>query len=231
MQENGPERRGRQASRCSRCSTRPPDPRWCWRPARRGCCPASSPGAVREHPERVVIGHPFNPPHLIPLVEVVPGEKTSEDGGRRGDGVLHRDRQAADPAASGAARARREPAAGRAVAGGLLAGRPRRRDGGRHRHRHRPRPGPALGGARAVRRTSTCPAGPAASRTSSSTSARRPRRGGATWGRSRSPPSSSPSWWPGSTRSSSASTSAELVARRDAVLTALLAAKARTELP
>ncbi|WP_338051470.1 3-hydroxyacyl-CoA dehydrogenase NAD-binding domain-containing protein [Pseudonocardia acidicola] len=31
-----------------------------------------------EHPERVVIGHPFNPPHLIPLVEVVPGEKTAE---------------------------------------------------------------------------------------------------------------------------------------------------------
>jgi 3-hydroxyacyl-CoA dehydrogenase len=26
----------------------------------------------------VVIGHPFNPPHLIPLVEVVPGEKTAE---------------------------------------------------------------------------------------------------------------------------------------------------------
>jgi 3-hydroxyacyl-CoA dehydrogenase len=31
------------------------------------------------HPERVVIGHPFNPPHLIPLVEVVPGEKTDEE--------------------------------------------------------------------------------------------------------------------------------------------------------
>jgi carnitine 3-dehydrogenase len=30
------------------------------------------------HPERVLVGHPFNPPHLIPLVEVVPGEKTSE---------------------------------------------------------------------------------------------------------------------------------------------------------
>ena len=30
------------------------------------------------HPERVLIGHPFNPPHLIPLVEVVPGEKTAE---------------------------------------------------------------------------------------------------------------------------------------------------------
>jgi 3-hydroxyacyl-CoA dehydrogenase len=31
------------------------------------------------HPERCVIGHPFNPPHLIPLVEVVGGEKTSPD--------------------------------------------------------------------------------------------------------------------------------------------------------
>lgn len=31
------------------------------------------------HPERCVIGHPFNPPHLIPLVEVVGGAKTSEE--------------------------------------------------------------------------------------------------------------------------------------------------------
>lgn len=30
------------------------------------------------HPERVLVGHPFNPPHLVPLVEVVPGEATSE---------------------------------------------------------------------------------------------------------------------------------------------------------
>lgn len=29
------------------------------------------------HPERCVIGHPFNPPHLVPLVEVVGGTKTS----------------------------------------------------------------------------------------------------------------------------------------------------------
>ncbi len=29
------------------------------------------------HPERCVIGHPFNPPHVIPLVEIVAGEKTS----------------------------------------------------------------------------------------------------------------------------------------------------------
>ncbi|KAA1176513.1 3-hydroxyacyl-CoA dehydrogenase [Rhizobium tropici] len=30
-----------------------------------------------KHPERCVIGHPFNPPHIIPLVEVVGGAKTS----------------------------------------------------------------------------------------------------------------------------------------------------------
>ena len=30
------------------------------------------------HPERCVIAHPFNPPHLIPLVEIVGGVKTSE---------------------------------------------------------------------------------------------------------------------------------------------------------
>ncbi len=37
------------------------------------------------HPERTVIGHPFNPPHLIPLVEIVGGAKTSEDVIRRAD--------------------------------------------------------------------------------------------------------------------------------------------------
>jgi len=32
-----------------------------------------------KHPERIVIGHPFNPPHIIPLVEVVGGTKTSPE--------------------------------------------------------------------------------------------------------------------------------------------------------
>ena len=31
---------------------------------------------VMGHPERSLIAHPFNPPHLIPLVELVPGERT-----------------------------------------------------------------------------------------------------------------------------------------------------------
>jgi carnitine 3-dehydrogenase len=34
--------------------------------------------SCKYHPERCVIGHPFNPPHIIPLVEVVGGAKTSE---------------------------------------------------------------------------------------------------------------------------------------------------------
>jgi 3-hydroxyacyl-CoA dehydrogenase len=36
-----------------------------------------------KHPERCVVGHPFNPPHLIPLVEVVGGSKTSPETIRR----------------------------------------------------------------------------------------------------------------------------------------------------
>ena len=32
---------------------------------------------VMEHPGRSLIAHPFNPPHLIPLVELVPGKQTA----------------------------------------------------------------------------------------------------------------------------------------------------------
>jgi carnitine 3-dehydrogenase len=35
--------------------------------------------ACTRHPERVVLGHPFNPPHLIPLVEVGGGKQTAPD--------------------------------------------------------------------------------------------------------------------------------------------------------
>ena len=35
------------------------------------------------HPERCVVGHPFNPPHLVPLVEVVGGEKTGPEAIKR----------------------------------------------------------------------------------------------------------------------------------------------------
>jgi len=32
-----------------------------------------------ERPGRLLVGHPFNPPHLVPLVEVVPGERTDPE--------------------------------------------------------------------------------------------------------------------------------------------------------
>ena len=31
-----------------------------------------------QHPERVLIGHPFNPVYLLPVVEIVPGKKTAK---------------------------------------------------------------------------------------------------------------------------------------------------------
>jgi 3-hydroxyacyl-CoA dehydrogenase len=43
-----------------------------------GLLPSAIQAACDRHPERVLVGHPFNPPHLIPLVEVVGGERTSE---------------------------------------------------------------------------------------------------------------------------------------------------------
>jgi len=43
-----------------------------------GLLPSTIARGAPQHPQRVLVGHPFNPPHLIPLVEVVPGEKTSE---------------------------------------------------------------------------------------------------------------------------------------------------------
>src|SRR5258706_1464652 len=36
-----------------------------------------------KRPERVLVGHPFNPPHIIPLVEVVGGTKTSPEAIQR----------------------------------------------------------------------------------------------------------------------------------------------------
>ncbi|MGE4480606.1 3-hydroxyacyl-CoA dehydrogenase NAD-binding domain-containing protein [Acidocella sp.] len=37
------------------------------------------------HPERCLVGHPFNPPHLIPLVELVAGQKTAPQSVCRAD--------------------------------------------------------------------------------------------------------------------------------------------------
>ena len=39
--------------------------------------------AARRHPERCIVAHPWNPSHLVPLVELSPGELTSEETTRR----------------------------------------------------------------------------------------------------------------------------------------------------
>lgn len=46
-----------------------------------GFLPTSLQSGCR-HPERVVVGHPFNPVYLLPLVEVVGGERTSPEAVR-----------------------------------------------------------------------------------------------------------------------------------------------------
>ncbi|OLT04681.1 3-hydroxyacyl-CoA dehydrogenase [Pseudonocardia sp. CNS-004] len=43
-----------------------------------GLLPSAIATACAAHPERVLVGHPFNPPHLLPLVEVVPGQRTTD---------------------------------------------------------------------------------------------------------------------------------------------------------
>ena len=42
-----------------------------------GFLPTRLQSECKRHPERVIIGHPFNPVYLLPLVEIVPGAKTS----------------------------------------------------------------------------------------------------------------------------------------------------------
>lgn len=41
--------------------------------------PITAIAEVCEHPERVIGNHWSNPPHLIPMIEVIPGEKTSQE--------------------------------------------------------------------------------------------------------------------------------------------------------
>ena len=41
--------------------------------------PATEQSELMKDPSRMLVGHPFNPPHLIPLVEVVPGERTAPE--------------------------------------------------------------------------------------------------------------------------------------------------------
>ena len=74
------------------------------------------------HPERTVVGHPFNPPYLIPLVEVVGGDETSAEVVAWTSRLLPARRQVGDHHGPRGARVRRQPAAGGAVARGAAHG-------------------------------------------------------------------------------------------------------------
>lgn len=52
-----------------------------------GLMPSELQAACPRHPERVLVGHPFNPVHLVPLVEVVPGRATSDAAVQRAIGL------------------------------------------------------------------------------------------------------------------------------------------------
>jgi carnitine 3-dehydrogenase len=77
VQENGPERLELKTALVARMdAAAPPD----------ALLASSSSGlmvsamqSACKHPERVVLGHPFNPPHLIPLVEVAGGVATAPE--------------------------------------------------------------------------------------------------------------------------------------------------------
>ena len=158
------------------------------------------------HPERVLVGHPFNPPHLVPLVEVVPGEATSPAAVDAAMAFYRLGRPHAAAPARRAPGPPREPPAGRAVARGVLAGGARGGDGRRRRHRDHRGAGPAVGGAGPVHQPAPLRRRRAASRTSSSTSGPAPRRCGPTSGRPRTPRSSWPASSPASTRPSPGAT-------------------------
>jgi len=46
---------------------------------------ASEIQSAAQHPERILVGHPMNPPHLVPMVELVAGKQTSEASMQRAE--------------------------------------------------------------------------------------------------------------------------------------------------
>lgn len=76
VQENGPERRDAKRDLMVAIDAAAPVPAVV-ASSSSGLTPTELQDGCR-HPERILIGHPFNPAHVIPLVEVVGGRATSE---------------------------------------------------------------------------------------------------------------------------------------------------------
>ncbi|ACY30960.1 3-hydroxyacyl-CoA dehydrogenase NAD-binding domain-containing protein [Comamonas thiooxydans] len=81
VQESGPERADFKADLYARMDAATP-PQVLLASSSSGL-PVSGMQARCKTPQRVVLGHPFNPPHLIPLVEVGGGDATSPDSIQR----------------------------------------------------------------------------------------------------------------------------------------------------
>jgi carnitine 3-dehydrogenase len=77
VQENGPEREELKRELFETLDTHTP-PEAVIASSSSFMPPSRLQAACPRHPSRVLVGHPFNPPHLIPLVEVVGGERTAE---------------------------------------------------------------------------------------------------------------------------------------------------------
>ena len=65
-----------------------------------GLLPSEMQAGVR-FPERVVIGHPFNPVYLMPLVEIVGGRQSSDEARQAAADFLPQHRHAPAPGAQG----------------------------------------------------------------------------------------------------------------------------------
>src|SRR5215471_14935593 len=74
VQENGPERPEWKQQLWARIE--PTVPKHALLLSSSSARPATEQGREMKDASRLLVGHPFNPPHLIPLVEVVPGQRT-----------------------------------------------------------------------------------------------------------------------------------------------------------
>ena len=103
-------------------------------------------------PERrlptTVIAHWFAPPHIVPLVEVVRGERTSDETVDCGGRAARAPRQDARRHGPVRARVLRQPPSPQHRARGLLPARQRLHDAGAARRRRQGQPGPARPGPR-----------------------------------------------------------------------------------
>jgi 3-hydroxyacyl-CoA dehydrogenase len=77
VQENGPERKDFKIKLFADMDDATP-PNSIIASSSSGITPSVMQSACKR-PGRILVGHPFNPPHIIPLVEVVGGEKTSPE--------------------------------------------------------------------------------------------------------------------------------------------------------